>query len=144
MSAAVYSVEVLDRKGRIVRLRLYIVHPDEHDFCLARNCALQILWDQVNPSHHIESRLGEAMSEENRLDPYWVVVNERRFIKRVKLIETKNHPVPEDFSFGKHLKKKSGLPQAVVEIEAADEKWVEHIKKGQTWDTAPYDMEFYI
>lgn len=143
MSAAVYSAEVVETGGAKVRLRLYIVHADEHSFCVKKNCALQILWDQVNAAE-IKCALGDEMTLANRLDAKWVISNEDRFIKSVKLIETKNHPAPPGFSFKKHLKKRVGLPQALIEIVATDKKWIEHLKKGQTWDTAPYDMEFYV
>jgi hypothetical protein len=144
MSAAVYWAEVVEKRGRKVKIRLYIVHADETRFCIKKNCALQLLWEQVHPVHRLKSALGDEMSMENRLDVNWVLVNEDRFIAGVTLLETKNYPAPPGFSFNEHLKKKKGLPQAVIEVEVTDAKWIKHMKKGQTWNTAPYDMEDYI
>jgi hypothetical protein len=142
--SAVYSAEVVERRGGKVKIRLYIVHPDENSFCVKKNCVLQLLWDQVHPALGLKSKLGEEMSASHRLDARWVLDNQDRFIASVKLLGTENYPAPPGFSFAEHLKTKKGLPQALVEVEAADEKWVKHMKKGQTWDTAPYDMEDYV
>lgn len=144
--SAVYSAEVVEKRGRRAKLRLYIVHPDETEFCVKKNCVLQLLWDQVHPARGVSSALGEEMSAANRLDAQWVLDNQDRFIASVALLETKNHPAPPGFEFAEHLKKDDlrALPQALVEVEATDAKWLKHMKKGQTWSTAPYDMEDYV
>jgi hypothetical protein len=144
MSAVTHFVEVLDKQDRVVRLRLYIVHPDEDWFCVAKNCALQILWDQVHPAFGVQSALGDVMSVNDRLSARWLLENQDRFIASATLLETKNYPASPRLNFNKHMKNKRALPQGIVEIEVTDPKWVEQVQPGDTWETSPFDAEGYV
>jgi hypothetical protein len=136
--SATHKVKVLEKTDRTVKLRLSTLIPEVPEVCLAPNCALQILWDKAHPDFGKQGPLADAMSEGNRLDAHWLLEHQDQFIESVTLLETANYPVPPEQEFVE-MRKKGVLPEATIEIRVTDEKWIAHLRRGATWDTAPFD-----
>jgi hypothetical protein len=137
--AETHHVEVLEKKGNIIKIRMYILIPEITQFCVSNNCALQIIWDKAHPAFGKNTPISEAISAENRLDFRWLRDNADRFIESVKLLETFNYPAPPSLNFGEHRYDLSALPQATIEIRVSDKRWISHVRRGSSWDSVPVD-----
>ena len=137
MSSATHQVKVLGKADKVVTLRLTMLNPDVDQFCVAPNCALQILWDKAHASNR-PSPLAEAISSQNRLDAEWLRHNTARFIESVNELGTENDPMPSGVSFDE-LRRRGAVPQATIEVGVTDPRWIAHIRRGSIWETAPFD-----
>jgi hypothetical protein len=142
MSAATHKVTALSKRDRVLTVRLRIVHPDEHTFCVEKSCALQLIWARANPGIYDASPLGDEVPYRNLREPKWLVENAGIFIESVDLLDTANHPRGEEFDF--NTASDASLPQATVAIRVTDEKWIAHIRKGATWEVALFDASTYL
>jgi hypothetical protein len=141
--AETQSVKVLEKKDRNVRLRLYLLIPEVTQFCVTKNCALQILWDKAHPAVGRSSPLGDAITADNRRDARWLLANQDRFIESVCLLETANYPASSDLIFSNYPYNLKVLPQATIEIVVTDKRWIAHLRRGASWGTVPLDAGSY-
>ena len=144
-----FSIKVVSKKGTHLELELTITRAGQEEFYCARNFALQLIYN-INSHKHAQglktSPLGKKVCPENLSDKHWLMTNQKKFIKEVRIISTKNYPLEEDTEqwadekFKAFWSDKSKLPKAIYSIEVTDEKWIEHIRPGQRWEAAAYDF----
>jgi hypothetical protein len=134
--AATHMAEVLEKSESRLKLALYILIPEVDTLYTAKSYLLQVLWDgaQMRPC-----ALLDAMTEENRSDNAWISENAAIFIDGVELVEDRNLPVTDPKVF--ETLKKAQLPRATYVIDATNQKWVEHLRPSQEWDTVPLDID---
>jgi hypothetical protein len=139
-----HVVQLVEKSGALARVTLFIVHPDERTICIEKNCALQLLWDAARADLVSPCPLNKAMSVENRLDASWLLDNQDRFIASVKMVGSKNYPVPADLDIAETREDRANLPQATLDIVVTDAKWIVQLRTGMTWDTALFDANGYV
>jgi hypothetical protein len=137
--AETYHIKALQKKRKKLRMRLHLLIPEIDDFCYAKNCVLQILWDKAHPAFGLNCPLNQAMSQSQRQDPRWLMAHQSSFVEAVSLLDTANYPAESDAVFAEQDTRK--LPQATIEVFVTDEKWIEHIRAGDEWDSVPVDAD---
>lgn len=123
------EIKALEKEGKCLRLKMYLVHADETEFYDFPTYALQLIWDKR------EGSISQTISIDDILYPDWLTTHSSDFIESCRILDEKNLPVSEnhyDSSLPEELK-----PQCEMEIIVSDERWIEHIQVGQTWDKAP-------
>ncbi len=148
--SALFDIEVLEKTGNTVKLKLYIIHPDQYWFYESKSFALQLIWDLSKATKNDRNPLLEEISKEKILNVKWVIDNQDKYIESIKILETLNYPIEIDYSrmseqeFDKHWENKKELAQAIYLITVSDPRWIEHVYLGLKYDTAAYDMEKYL
>lgn len=137
--AETYHIKALKKNRNKLRLRLHILIPEIEEFCYAKNCVLQILWDKAHPAFGLKCSLNQAMSQSQRQDPQWLMTHGSRFVEAVSLLDTANYPAASDSVFAEQDVRK--LPQATIDAFVTDEKWIEHIRAGDEWDSVAVDAD---
>lgn len=123
------EIKALEKEGKSLRVKMYLVHADETEFYDFPTYALQIIWDKR------EGNISHAVSIDDILDPDWLTTHSSEFIESCRIFVEKKLPVSEnhyDSNLPEELK-----PQCEMEIVVKDEKWIDHIEVGKTWDKAP-------
>lgn len=123
------EIKSLEKKGKSLRVKMYLVHADETEFYDFPTYALQIIWDKR------EGSISQAISIDEILDVDWLSTHSTDFVESCRILVEKNLPVSEnhyDSNLPEELK-----PQCEMEIIVTDERWIEHLQVGQTWDKAP-------
>lgn len=123
------EITALEKEGKCLRVKMYLVHADETEFYDFPTYALQIIWDMR------EGSISQAISIDEILDLDWLTTHSSDFIESCRILVEKNLPVSEnhyDSKLPEELK-----PQCEMEIVVKDEKWIDHIEVGKTWSQAP-------
>jgi hypothetical protein len=119
-----FAVRVLDVTKESARLQVTSVHPDSGPPAPRAVFALMLMYDPIINSgysdfskyRHLEaSPLAQAMDRDNYLDSPWLKQHARGFVAKAK------------------------VSKGVLEIWPTHPAWIEHLRKGMTWDTAAYD-----
>jgi hypothetical protein len=127
--ARTLEIKALEKEGKSLRVKMYLVHADETEFYDFPTYALQIIWDKR------EGSISQAISIDDILDLDWLSMKSIDFIDSCRILVEKNLPVSEkhfDATLPYELR-----PQCEMEIVVKDEKWIDHIEVGKTWDKAP-------
>lgn len=127
--ARTLEITALEKEGKKLRVKMYLVHADETEFYDFPTYALQIIWDKR------EGSISQVISIDDILDLDWLSNHSHDFIESCRILVEKNLPVSEnhyDSDLPEELK-----PQCEMEIVVKDEKWINHIEVGKTWDKAP-------
>jgi hypothetical protein len=137
--AELQYIECVEKSKLSVTLNVYLVHQDESEFYQKKNYALQLIWSPANPALNQTHSLGTAIPLDLFFNTAWINKHCSEFIESVKIIETKNYPVPENLSFNRAMARLNELPMAVFLITVTHPKWIEHIKQDANWRSAAYD-----
>ena len=129
--STLFNVEVADVEGTHVKLTLVSVHSHAGPFGTDPVFALRLLHE---PAFELDEHLnytglcplGEAVTYDDVMDGEWARENASRFIAAV---EVRPADLPEEVPTG---------TLAGYEIEVTDPQWVEHLRNGQTWDSAAF------
>lgn len=145
MSASLVKIRILEKEKTSVSLEIKIINPAEYYFYAKKNFAIQVIWEAVQIYDNPECPLAKAISLDQISDTEWVLANESKFIKEVKIMSTKNYPdsgqlKSMDRASFDEFRKKNGIPEAIFDVEVTDPKWIKHIRKGMEWESASYDM----
>ena len=109
--------------GKTAKLAVVSVHPDSGPPTSEATFALQLIFDPIMSSgysafkkyKHLEaSPLAQVMDFDSYLDPNWVRANARAFIAKGK------------------------VTKGVLEVWPTHPAWIEHLRKGMSWETAAY------
>jgi hypothetical protein len=147
MSTDLYRIRVLklEPSARKVTFRVFLVYYDWEGVPTDASFFFRILRDEA------DNRLGEGgplldeVSEEQYLDEQWVDANTQRFVERVTRLSAKNLKFAEDkkpptFVYDS-FEDEDSLTQGDYEVIVTDARWLQHLHKDQTWQTASYDTQ---
>lgn len=143
MATSLFSVKVLSKEDNTVRLRLRIITGEQTEFPSSHYFALMVLYDSVDFGR-IKAPLADAMTIDNVIDREWLDDNVDRFIQSVSLSEVVNLPVRADLESMSSAERRrfwrgADAPHATLEITVAAPQWIEHIRKGDEWESRAYD-----
>lgn len=127
--ARTLEIKALQKEGKKLVVKIYLVHADETEFYDFPFYALQLIWNKS------EGHISQAISIDDILDMDWLSTRSNDFIESCRILVERNLPVSDlhyDSSLPEELR-----PQCEMEIVVRDEKWIEHLDIGQIWDKAP-------
>ena len=129
--STLFNVDVAEIAGTHVKLNLVSAHPDAGPFGTDDVFALRLLHETAfELDGHLNYKglcpLGEAVTYDEVMDDDWAQENASKYIAAV---EVEPADLPEEVPTG---------TVADYDIEVTDEQWVEHLKQGQTWNSAAF------
>ncbi len=120
-----FAVRVVEVSPGSAKLAVRSVHPDSGPPAPTATFALQLIYDPIlNAAYsdfkafrHLQTApLASVMDVEAYLDPDWMRKNARAFVAKAK------------------------VSKGVLEVWPTHPAWLEHLRKGMSWDTAAYDI----
>ncbi len=149
-----HVVKVMKKNNSVVVLKLWQVHPDAGGFQdESLQAAMRLLRDPSNRAVR-GSAIEAAFDVDQFLDEASLFRKSgagsdqaaQKYVASFRRLETTNWPAPpsaaeaDDFwpGAGAAPEDLERVPQAMFELTAADERWVAHLKRGDTWDSATY------
>ena len=120
-----FAVRVVEVSPGSAKLAVRSVHPDSGPPAPTATFALQLIYDPILNSgysdfkafRHLQAApLASAMDVEAYLDPDWMRKNARGFVAKAK------------------------VSKGVLEVWPTHPAWIEHLRKGMSWETAAYDI----
>ena len=136
-----FKITARKKEGRRLTIYVETTHPDVAWIAIKKNVALQMIWDALDTSEINDEPLGEALTSTDMGDVYYLTAQEDHFISAVKALEANQHPAKADLDYIDVDPETGALPQALLEIQVTDARWIAHITAGQTWTSAAFDME---
>ena len=150
--SATQQVSVLGHDGDVVRLRVYVIHPDEGDLYPEPTTVLQWLiaglphdsWNLagVAPSNTdvppLAGLLTKARVTTQPQLAWWLLENGRRVVQVKTLAERNLDARDSGGSWVLDLDNLDALPHLDVEVMLGTEALVAHCAVGQTWECAPF------
>jgi hypothetical protein len=144
MSTMMYGVRVLDvdRDDLRVRLKVFAVYYDTDSMSFPgvpeTGLLFFALWERA-----------PLVELDHLLDFEWVDANARRFVSRVELVASANHPPTDghwerldDFYYLRDggWKDEDLLIQFEYDVWVTDPRWLEPLKPGDAWQTAAFPL----
>ena len=137
--SSITGIRILAKEKRILRFKTFLLHQDVQKLPRTHGFGVMILLDNLYGKEAclLVKNIGEV-------DLNQTLVYGQKYVAKLTLSEFENFPLtPEFLNSGNALIEKEQkftneewLPQAIYEMEVTDEKWLEHITVGQTWETA--------
>ena len=92
-------------------------------------------------------KMADGYVIENTNDAGWARAHVDAYVRSCRLFDVTNHPIAVDLvamtgAERRRFFKSSVAPHASLEIVVTDPRWIAHLKRGQTWETAAYDALF--
>jgi hypothetical protein len=132
-------------EGLKCQIKLYIIHPDQTRFYASKSFALQLIWDATRAFESCPLAL--EIGADKISDPEYVLKHQDSYVESVSYLEFKNYPRSVSFDdmtdgeFNKYWKDEEGLPQAVLQIQVTDFRWIAHLSNGLVWETSAFNYE---
>jgi hypothetical protein len=147
MGTRLFHVKVVAKKADTVVLRLRIISAEQPGFYDGKSFALMLLYDPIVNARAPNAPLGERVTFENTNDAGWARAHVDAYVRSCRLFDVTNHPIAVDLvamtgAERRRFFKSSVAPHASLEIVVTDPRWIAHLKRGQTWETAAYDALF--
>lgn len=120
-----FAVRVVEVSPGSAKLAVRSVHPDSGPPAPTATFALQLVYDPILNSaysdfkafRHLQTApLASAMDVEAYLDSDWMRKNARAFVAKAR------------------------VSKGVLEVWPTHPAWIEHLRKGMSWETAAYDI----
>lgn len=155
MSTDLYGVRILDvdREQRRMRVRVFVVYYDvaykQHQPIPTADDLgffFRILWEQCG-GYPYDKPIQQALSVDMFLNEGFVASNAYRFIDKVEVLQTQNHPIPDDgwegyFDFYYERdgawKDEARLVQGDYDVWVSDVAWLDGVTEGASWGTTAY------
>ncbi len=147
MATYLFRVKVKEKKNDSLTFGLRIISAEQPGFYGGKSFALMLLYDPIVGERVKDAPLGRSVTFENTLDPAWVTAHVDDYIRSCRLFDVVNTPPTENLAALSPKERKSfwksdRAPQASLEVTVTDPQWIEHLKKGDEWDSAAYDLMF--
>ena len=145
MPTHLFAVDVRSKTGPTVVVGLRIISAEQPDFPRTRSFALMLLLDPIAQRTVTGAPLGQAASLEDALDEDWVYENIDRFVDDCELFDEENVPIDVDLSALSDAEERAfwaseRAPRARMKISVVDTRWIEHVERGMSWDSAAFDL----
>jgi len=123
-----WDIEVIEKTKKWIDLKVEMCSPDAPDFTEDPTFALKILVEQ---SFDLEKScaIGKAISEDQYWDEEYMASITNRYISKLIIYEISSYK--EIYN-----RDENNMPKAKYRIWITDSKWIEHLKKGQKFDSA--------
>ncbi|WBB59075.1 WD40 repeat domain-containing protein [Streptomyces sp. WMMC500] len=157
MSTDLYGVRILSiaPDALSARLRVFVVYYDTHDRSHAPlphdpSFFFRVLWEATRERPGDSFHPLRMLDTDQVLEPDWVAANSHRYVRRIKQVATRNHPVlPKkwadlhDFYYERKgaWQDEDLLVQADYDVEVTDRRWLESLRPGDGWGTTSYPTD---
>jgi hypothetical protein len=128
MGSDLYRVKVAEKQGRVVKLRVEVVHPDSNYLSDNEAFALMLLHEGLSGTQN--APLAAEISFDDTLDRGWLERYTRGFIEKCEVkVESgsADGQSPEQWLKG------------TLTITATDPAWVSHLEVGAAFDSRAFD-----
>lgn len=134
--STLYEINVLEKQATKVKLKIQVVHPDSMYIAPTPGFALMLLFNMSEDN----SPIRKEMDFNDTMNSEWMQQYARGYVKDVKA--TLSNEPPEDARWDtshSYYEDSSKWLNGIMEIEVTHPAWIEHIKTGDSKDSADYD-----
>jgi hypothetical protein len=141
--SALFRARIDNMEAESLRLRQFIIHPDQSNFYATLPFLFYVLW--------------QGLFEGGESEPFDIASNDPDFEDRIRTQSEKvlatasfegfeNHPRDVDFeamdddAFDAYWENEAGLPQALIEVEFLEGRMPPSLKVGQVWETSAWNL----
>ncbi|MBK7400484.1 MAG: hypothetical protein IPJ34_30580 [Myxococcales bacterium] len=133
--SSTHRLQVLEANGKTVRLRVEIVHDDEHAIPLFRTALASMLLDSLSAAEDAGHRVSKA-ARDTFSDEFEDDEEAAALVKTVRLVATESGKVRvQNPTQGVRFAKAKGA--LVVELTTPRASLFAHLVPGLSWETAP-------